>query len=540
MQKGEAQMFARGISILISSALDTGNIPAPRPADALADSCARDAMASLQGDVECMSLSARLENPAAYQKLQEKRRSMLESFLWIEPNAAILERMLDLICAICEENSWSASGAAFDDPAHPEIDLQAAYTGALFAWILRRHGPRLSESCPRILSAMLGEVRRRLLSPILIHDDYPFLSGRGRCPAMLLGDLLTCCVLMEKNPARRQQPVKLILRVLDEICARKSNPRAPLADRVADACAIADLCRLMKRLTRGEFDLTHSMPPEGWLDDILIPWIQDEIFFDPAGEGLKPEISGMDLFRLGYLTRDKALCALGAQLHQFNSRPAFGLNGRILSMEYMRAAQDELSPPPRLKRAAAENGSLMLSRIDSMFAAISGSGNRANAGDIILFAGKTPILTDVGGAVHSLPLIGGCMPDLKPRRLPPTDADFGPERDLMSVDLTEIYPEKCMLAAYQRTLMTLRSDSTVRLVDAFEFARIPREITFRFVTALRPLPLRDKVLLGSVTLSWDGEMVPEVSEIEPGAWLLSFSMAEPPRRFICGFTFENN
>ena len=31
-------MFVRGIPILISSAVDTGNLPAPRPCDLLADS----------------------------------------------------------------------------------------------------------------------------------------------------------------------------------------------------------------------------------------------------------------------------------------------------------------------------------------------------------------------------------------------------------------------------------------------------------------------------------------------------------------------
>lgn len=537
-------MFARGISIL-TAMLDTGNIPSPRPADSLADSCVQDALAAVQAGDAFMPFSLRLAEPERYANIRKERRAQLESLIWIDPNPAVLERMLDLIIAISEENSWGMD-APFDDPTHPEIDLHAAETGALFAWILRRHGARLDECSPRISSLMLGEVRRRLIAPILAHEDYPFLSGRGRCPALILCDLLLACALMEKNPSRRQQPLKIILRTLDGICARKSNPLAPLAERVMDACAIADAARLMKRLTRGEFDLTRTLPPEGWLDDILIPWIHGDTFADPAGDGSKPVIAGMDLYRLGYFTRDKALCALGAQLHQANPRPGASLSGRILNMEYLRAAQDELTPPPRMKRAAAENGSLMLSRADQLFAAIAGAGSRANTGDIILYSDNTPILTDAGGIVHSLPVIDGCIPEMRPRRLPPFDADFGPDRDLMSADLTDTYPEGCMLSAYQRTLMTLRRDSTVRLVDAFEFVRIPQNLTFRFVTAQRPLSLRDKVLLGPVTLTWDGPLHPEISELPAceahpmGCWLLSFTLTEIPRRFICGFTFENN
>lgn len=538
-------MFARGISILLSSAVDAGNIPAPRPSDMVADRCAQDALRAIQSDDDFMPLSRRLANPEEYLRLQQKRRALLECFLWIEPNSAALERMLDLIVEICEENTWSAS-PTFDDPARPTIDLQAAETGVLLAWLMRRHGVRLNEYSPRIHSLMLGEVRRRLLNPLLAHDDYAFMSGNGRCPALILSDLLLCCVLMEKNPHRRQQPVKLLLRLLDNLCARQSDPRAPLEERIADACAIADLARLLKRLTRGELDLTRTMPPEGWLDDSIIPWVHADFFVNPAGESPRPEISGMDLFRLGYLTQDRALCALGALLNRLHDRPGFSLSGRILNMEYMRAAQDENNPPPRLKRAAAENGALLLSRVDALFAALSATGRRANVGDVTLFCDSTPILVDAGGIVHNLPLIEGCPPITRPKNLPPSDRDFGRDRDLMSIELTGLYPEKCMLSAYQRTLMTLQGDGTVRLVDAFEFIRPPQELTFRFISAQKPLPLRELVRLGPVDLSWDGDMVPDIEELPAcdafpgGCYLVSFTLRQIPRRFICGFTFERN
>ena len=538
-------MFARGISVLISSSLDAGNLPAPRPSDLVAERCAQDALRSLQTDLQFMPLSLRLQDPDGYNRIQKKRRAQLETFLWIEPNAAALDRMADLITAICEEIAWGED-AGMEDPARPAIDLQAAETGVLFAWLLRRHGARLSESNPHIHALMLGEVRRRLIAPLLAHEDYPFMRGGGRCPALILSDLLLCCALMETVPSRRQQPVKLILRLLDTLCAAPGNPRAPIEERIADACAIADLARLMKRLTRGELDLTRTMPPESWLDDAIIPWVCGPYFVNPSGEGIKPAISGMDIFRLGYLTQDRALCALGAQLSRLSDRPPFSLSGRVLGMEYMRAAQDETGAPPRLRRAAADNGSVMLSRTEGLFAAISGTGRRANIGDITLFADSAPILADAGGVVHSLPLIEGCMPLTRVRTLPPTDADFGPERDLMSVDMTSLYPEKCMRAAYQRTLMTSRSDGTVRLVDAFEFIRPVQELTFRFMSVQKPLALRSCVRLGPVDLSWDGDMVPEITELPEcadfpgGNWLVSFTAQDVPQRFICGFTFERN
>ena len=69
---------------------------------------------------------------------------------------------------------------------------------------------------------------------------------------------------------------------------------------------------------------------------------------------------------------------------------------------------------------------------------------------------------------------------------------------------------------------------------------------FRFVTAQKPLPLRNHVRLGPVSLSWDGDMVPDIAELPEnenfpgGCWLVSFTVQTPPPRFICGFTFERN
>lgn len=536
-------MFVRGISILVSSAVDVGNIPAPRPWDGLSAACAQAALRALQAEAEFLPLSARLAHPEAYRKIQRARREQLEAFLWVDPNAAALDRMQDLIGAICEEGSWSASGAAFDDPFHPNIDLQAAETGALLAWLLRRHGARLGEHNPRIPSVLLGELRRRLFRPMLAHDDYPFMRGGGRCPALVLSDLLIGCLLTEKSPSNRQQPVKLLLRLLDRLCAAPQSPEAPLEERLTDACAIADLARLLKRLTRGELDLTRSQPPGVWLDGMLIPWIAEDSFFDPAGGGIRPPLSGMDLFRLGYLAGDRALCALGAQLHRRRARPAASVSGRILSMEYMRALEDESGAPPRLKRASTEDGSLMLSRADALCAAI--AGGRGGAGDVALFHGATPILAGAGPDARSLPLIDGRAPLARPSQPPAAEADFGAERDLMSVDLTDAYPAQCGLSAYQRTLMVSRSDAVVRLVDAFEFAQPAGQLCFRFFAAQRPLSLRNAVRLGPVTLSWDGDLLPEISELPagesaPGGWLLCFTLRNPPTRLICGFRFEVN
>ena len=117
----------------------------------------------------------------------------------------------------------------------------------------------------------------------------------------------------------------------------------------------------------------------------------------------------------------------------------------------------------------------------------------------------------------------------------------------MSADLTGIFdPRTTCLSAYQRTLMLDRDEGLIRLIEAFEFAQAPREIEFRFVTALRPLVLFGCVRLGPLTLTWDGEMRAAYEEVDCDgpfagkAYLLRIHLRETATRMICGFRFERN
>lgn len=535
-------MFAGGITLLSGSTIDIGNIAIPRPNDALSDRLNQAAAEALQHQPEYMAVSERMRDPERYARIQAERRRDLESFIWIEPNQAILTRMLELIDRICAENCWGHAESGFDDPSHPVIDLQAAETGMLLAWVLRRHGMKLSTAGRHISVTVQSEIRRRLLSPVLAHDDYPFMLAGSDCPALILSDLLLCCVMAETLPSRKQPPLKKIMHLLDRLCQAPVPEGKTLARRLADACALADLSRLLKRLTRGELDYTGSVPPEAWLDDVLIPWAGGEYFLDPMGDGMLPRLSGMDFFRLGYTAHDRALTALGAELNRMRDIPPFSLCGRILSMDCILAIQDVQSAPPKLKRAVTPDGGIMLSRSNGMLAAIFRGGNCGNAGDIALFCEGRPVIIDQGMA--SVPEISGCAQLNQTHGTLQTDYSFEDKRDIMSVDLTNAYPENSGIAAYQRTLMTMRGDGTVRLVDAFDFAQPPGEITFYFSCANRPVSLRERVRIGPVDLTWDCDMQPVIHANDPddpaAGYTLELTLRNVPRRVICGFTFDKN
>ena len=88
----------------------------------------------------------------------------------------------------------------------------------------------------------------------------------------------------------------------------------------------------------------------------------------------------------------------------------------------------------------------------------------------------------------SLPLIGGFSQVSAPGESAPESA-FGADvcpadfrlqqdREQMSVDLTCAWPERAAARSIQRTVMALRGEGALRLVDAFDLER-SAPITFR-------------------------------------------------------------
>jgi len=533
-------MFYQGYNILMSHARPDA-VPLPRIAklgQARAESAAARAMHSDPGS---MKLSERLRNPLGYIQLQQERRQALEALLAVQPTMEVAERALDLICMIAEESTWSANpaGLPFDDENRPEIDLQCAETAVLFGWTHRILGSHLNEIDPRIVNRMLCEVRRRLFKPVQVHVDYPFMTGSGPCPMTVAADLLLACLLLESDEARTSRILKHALRFLDETCGRHGRELLPLEQSITDISAVTDLAILLRDMTKGGLDLTDSIPTGDWLDEILFSWIQDQLFNDPAGDSMRPMLSGCDVFRIGYAAGDDPLAALGAMIFHANHQPSRTVTGRLMELSACAALENVSGKPPRLRYAALRNNMLMAARIPGLYCSMHVGGGRQNAGDIVLMADGAPILVDGGRAciARSVPSLAGC--DQLPVPGQPCIADFEDraDREIMSVDLTHAYPAACGLRSYQRTVLTLRNERTVRVMDAVAFDN-PGNVCFSFVTAAHPTVLSSAVRLGPVRVTWEGSFIVSSHPLEGNLHQLTFELAEPVQQAIFAFNFE--
>jgi len=527
-------MFVQAYSALMSH-FRADALEIPKAAGARRARAESDAFDALRREPGTMLLSERLNNPEAYRALQRERREMLLALLIAEPNAAIISRIVDLICLICEESTWSvnAEGAPFDDESHPAIDLQCAETAVLFGWATRICGERLDA---RVITRMRSEARRRLFKPILVHDDYAFMRSHGPCPMTIAADILLSALLLEDDEARLSRLVKPALRLLDEACGRHGRANVPLAEAVSDISAVTDLVTLLRDGTGGFVNLSESIPTGDWLDEILYPWIQDDLFVDPAGPDMRPQLSGSDYFRVGSAAKDKPLICLASHLHHRIHRPPATVTGRLMELRISDQLERSSDKPQLLRHGATRNNLVMTARMPGLYCALHAGGGRANAGDVCIFADTTQVLTD-GGAHHSLPAIAGHGQLASPTRPCIADFEVREDREIMSVELTHAYPASCGLRSYQRTVLTLRAEHTVRIMDALDLAQ-PAPVTFRFVTASKPAVISSAVRFGPVRMTWEGPFTAAAVPLEGDLTCVELTASEPVKQAYFAFSFE--
>lgn len=516
-------MFSQALSVILRT-LDARRAPMPRVPEAAALNATREARRALSHDLRVPPLSERMEEPKLYRALMRERRRDLEALLLADVDDG--RRALDLICALCEESSWAAEAQEpFEDEKHPQIDLQAADTAALLGWAWRVREDALSAVSPRIYARMRYEVDRRVIRPLIAHEDYVC------SPAALCG-AVTALLLLEEDRDRLGATLRPLLRQLDAACACAETARAPLEERLADATALADLAHLLRKATVGAVDLTRSVPSSAMLDELLFGHIQEDWFFTCTRGACRPGLSGAALYRLGRFCGDGALRSLGAALCGGHTPPSPTVTGRLWDVSLREALDGEIAAPPRLKHAALEDGRLMVARGAGFFCGLTSGGNCANAGDICVFLERACVLSGGNLPLEQLP---------RPVAEPMPDWDFSDQgRALMSVDVTPAYAPEALVRAHQRTLMLSRDEYGAQLVDVFDLDA-PRELCYRFHSPFMPEFSTGGARLGPMFLTWEGEpaadarRAPATDDFPEGQWELT--LRYPPSAQRVMFTF---
>ncbi len=139
-----------------------------------------------------------------------------------------LRALADALWAMCEETTWCLPAhnivsrmpdAALPDADEPVVDLFAAETGALLAWVLYLLDEPLRQLCPLLQQRVQREIERRINRPFLMRWDFWWMGECGRnvnnWNPWILSNCLSTLLLCETNEDDRRMGFVKCLRLLE-------------------------------------------------------------------------------------------------------------------------------------------------------------------------------------------------------------------------------------------------------------------------------------------------------------------------------------
>ncbi|KPL12087.1 hypothetical protein AMJ85_02020 [candidate division BRC1 bacterium SM23_51] len=470
----------------------------------------------------------RIGNRDNYQGPWLERRMMLNCMVLaecLEAKGRFLDRIADLIWAICEESSWTwpahvgaqKGGVDLPDTTEPIVALFSAETANTLAWTHYLLQSRLDEISPQIAERIRREIDQRILTPYLRRADFGWMGFTarrdGRRPnnwnPWINSNVMTAALLLEQEPNRRLNLVHKVLRSLDNFLvpypSDGSCDEGPSYWGHAGA-SLFDNLELLYNASGGRIDLYHY-PFVREIGRFIYRAHIDEDYFVNIGDcSGRFDIDRDLVYRYGLRIEDTAMQALASYgvtpENLLGTETVFRSLGRLLHTVFnasaLLAARSDTAPLLRDVWLGNEDLQLMAARDKAgsseglylaCWAGHNGqSHNHNDVGNFIVFANGRPFIIDVGkptysrqtfssdrykiwlmqSAYHNLPEINGCMQQAgRQYAARAVQYEANPDFAQMEMDISPAYPEKARLKQCKRTVRLDRGRN-VRLIDSFE------------------------------------------------------------------------
>ena len=181
---------------------------------------------------------ARINSGAPYEGMAGHRRTMLVYTLMlecIEGKGTYIDKIIDLVWAICEESTWI--GPRHNNHMHnhmlsgiiknalPDvtdfnfIDLWAGTTTSVLTWVYYMLKDRLDEESPLICKRIELEVMKRIVIPFVNHDDMTWCGFYGHkinnWNPWILGNNMPAFMVVVKDPDLQAELIARAMEKLD-------------------------------------------------------------------------------------------------------------------------------------------------------------------------------------------------------------------------------------------------------------------------------------------------------------------------------------
>lgn len=492
----------------------------------------------------------------------------------MEGQGRFLEDLANGIWAVCEESSWCVPAhlylspkqgeAGLPDPDEPLVDLFAADTGALLAWVVYLLRDQLNGISPVIVDRIKREVNRRILTPYLSRDDFWWMGFGGREPnnwnPWCNSNCLAAALLLEEEPERRLELIGKAVVTLDryvEVQYEDGGCDEGVQYWGVAAGSLFDCLELLFAATAGELSV-YDQPLIAKLGQYVTKmFIDGNRFVNFADGAAKVNMDFSLVYRYGRRIGDAALAALG--LCGLDSQPSNRLSagGSQLRIPLFRELaaifpEENLEAPEAVEKqqmylreswlpalqvlTAREQGG----SADGLHLAIKGgdndeSHNHNDIGHISVALDGIPILADAGvgtytaqtfgpnrykiwtmqSGYHNVPVVNGTEQQAgRQYKADVLDCFCGEDGAFVELELARAYPAQAEIISWRRRAALRRGAAAcIELTDDYELKQVAGPVLWTFICTAPPqlaagqIRLRHPELGRSLLVAYDASLL---------------------------------
>lgn len=469
-----------------------------------------------------------------YQRISFQKREVLGTLLLAEIHenkGRFLDPIIDGVWSICEESFWGVPAhlpktkeiSGLVDTSSPFVDLFAAETGTLLAWVDYFLGEKLDAVSPQIRKRIYNETNYRILQPLMRrHHGWMSANANGRRPnnwnPWICSNWINTVLLLEKDEDERAKSVAKALTVLDNFL--NPHPRDGGCDEGpsywgAAAASLYDNLSLLNVATAEAFDYAFQDEKVRNMGKFIYrAQIGEKYFLNFADADPQPKMSANMIYRFGKAIGDQDMMAFGAFYHE----PPSGAIGRFHYFRNLFAVflEDEFSNAPRRLPLPANvwlpETQVMAARdkegtTDGFYVAAKGgnndeSHNHNDIGNYVVYYDGLPLLIDVGRGTytrrtfsneryniwynrsdhHNVPTINN-QTQLPGAQYQASDLQYknGKSFAEFSVNIAKAYPEEAGVNTWLRTIRLNRGKNVI-ITDVADL-KSPSPVTQHLMTS---------------------------------------------------------
>jgi len=473
---------------------------------------------------------ARNGNRSRFQEPYFMRRSLLCDLVLAEcteGQGRFLDGIANAVWSLCEESYWGLpahvsmqqAGSGLPDSAEPTVDLFAAETASLLAWVSYLLGPALDGVSPLIRPRITREIDYRILTPCLQRDDFWWMGFRAHAinnwNPWINSNWLTCALLVEEDADRRLAAVAKSMRSLDVFI--DNYPEDGGCDEGPSywgraGASLFDCLELLHSATGGVIDVFSELKIKNIGRFIYRAHIADRWFLNFADAPARLVPNGPLIFRYGRAIGDAEMQSFGAWLATLTTQRQ-GVDSLPRQLPALFTAMEDTPAVPPLPRDVwLPDTQVMAARPQGgsdagLFLAAKGghnaeSHNHNDVGHFVVFTDGKPVLIDIGvetysrktfsgerydiwtmqSQYHNLPTVNGVMQNAG-REFAARDLHYAADdaHAKLEMDIAGAYPPDAGILAWDRTF-TFAREGCITVEDHYRLAEIPTELFFSLLT----------------------------------------------------------